>query len=83
MCSGSPPNPAELSRGAFIGLGTDADPIMLYRSILEGMACDVRMIIEGMSRFTEVPEIHTIHCFGGESRNPLLILIRLVDGSNR
>jgi xylulokinase len=76
MRSGSPPNPAELSRGAFLGLGTDTDHIVLYRSILEGMACDVRMIIEGMSRFTEVPEIQAIHCFGGESRNPLLMQIK-------
>ena len=76
MRGGSPPNPAEPSRGAFIGLGTDADHIVLYRSMLEGMACDVRMIIEGMSRFTEVPEFQTIHCFGGESRNRLLMQIK-------
>ena len=73
---GSPPNPAALARGAFIGLGTDADHTVLYRAILEGMACDVRMVVEGMSRFSEVPDCQVIHCFGGESQNRLLMQIK-------
>lgn len=76
MRGGSPPNPAALSRGAFIGLGMDADHIVLYRAMLEGMACDVRMIIEGMTRFHEVPDCLAIRCFGGESQNRLLMRIK-------
>ena len=76
MRVGSPPNPAELSRGAFIGLGTDTDHTVLYRSMLEGMTFDVKMIVDGISQFMEVPEIEKIHCFGGESRNHLLMKIK-------
>ena len=50
----SPPNPTEMSSGAFIGFGTDADHRVLYRSILEGMAFDVRMIVEGISKINEI-----------------------------
>ena len=73
---GSPPNPAELSRGAFIGLGTDSNHAVLYRSMLEGMACDVRMIFEGFNKFPQVPEVKAIQCFGGESKNKLLMEIK-------
>ena len=76
MRIGSPPNPAEMSRGAFIGLGTDTDHTVLYRSMLEGMAFDVKMILEGISQHKKVPEIKNIHCFGGESRNDLLMKIK-------
>ena len=73
---GSPPNPAELSRSTFIGLGTDSNHAVLYRSMLEGMACDVRMIIEGFNKFPQVPEVKVIQCFGGESKNKLLMEIK-------
>ena len=73
---GSPPNPAEIARGAFVGLGTDVDHSVLYRAMLEGMACDVRMIVEGMQELLEIPLIERIHCFGGESRNALLMQIK-------
>ena len=76
MRVGSPPNPAEMSRGAFIGLGTDTDHTVLYRSMLEGMAFDVKMIVEGISQLKKAPEIENIHCFGGESRNDLLMKIK-------
>ena len=76
MRVGSPPNPTEISRGAFVGLGTDADHRVLYRSILEGMAFDVRMIVEGISKINEETEIENIHCFGGESKNDLLMKIK-------
>jgi len=76
MRIGSPPNPADMSRGAFIGLGTDTDHSMLYRSMLEGMAFDVKMIVEGISQLKKAPEIENIHCFGGESRNDLLMKIK-------
>ena len=76
MRVGSPPNPAEMSRGAFIGLGTDTDHSVLYRSILEGMAFDVKMIVDGIIQLKEETEIENIHCFGGESRNDLLMKIK-------
>ena len=76
MRVGSPPYPAEISRGAFIGLGTDTDHSVLYRSILEGMAFDVKMIFEGISKIKKDTEIENIHCFGGESRNDLLMKIK-------
>ena len=73
---GSPPNPAEQSKGTLLGLGTDTDHVSIYRSILEGMACNVRMIVEGMMQYPEFPTLSRIHCFGGESQNPLLLKIK-------
>jgi xylulokinase len=40
------------------------------------MACDIRIIVEGMNRFPAVPDCQTIHCFGGESQNRLLMQIK-------
>ena len=70
------PNPAEQSKGTLLGLGTDTDHVSIYRSILEGMACNVRMIVEGMMQYPEFPTLSRIHCFGGESQNPLLLKIK-------
>ena len=44
--------------------------------MLEGMTFDVKMIVDGISQFMEVPEIEKIQCFGGESRNDLLMKIK-------
>ena len=73
---GSPPHPAEQSKGAFLGFGTQTTHWQMYRAVLEGMACDVRMIAEGMMRPAEVVPIERIHCIGGESRNGLLMQIK-------
>lgn len=73
---GAPPNPVEVSRGAFLGLGTGARHPTLYRAILEGMACDVRLIAEGLLHASEALQVHEVRCFGGESQNRLLMQIK-------
>jgi len=34
------------------------------------------MIVEGISQLKKAPEIENIHCFGGESRNDLMMKIK-------
>ena len=73
---GSPPNPSESSKGTLLGIGTDTDHTSIYKAILEGMACNVRMIVEGMMKYPQFPKLKRIHCFGGSSQNRLLMQIK-------
>jgi xylulokinase len=73
---GSPPNPSESSKGSLLGIGTDTDHTSIYKAILEGMACNVRMIVEGMMKYPQFPKLEKIHCFGGSSKNRLLMQIK-------
>ena len=46
---GSPPTLQNNRKGPYWVWGrTDADHVSIYRSILEGMACNVRMIVEAV-----------------------------------
>lgn len=38
------------ARGAFLGLGLDHDRSCLVRALLEGCACEVRLMVDGMAR---------------------------------
>ena len=73
---GSPPNAVEQSRGAFLGFGTYTNHWQMYRSILEGMACDIRMITEAMIKPLPENSVQRIHCTGGESQNRMLMQIK-------
>ena len=48
----------------------------MYRSILEGMACDIRMITEAMIKPLPENSVQRIHCIGGESQNRMLMQIK-------
>ena len=48
----------------------------MYRSILEGMACDIRMITEAMIKPLPENLVQRIHCIGGESQNRMLMQIK-------
>jgi len=63
-------------RGAFVGLGIDVNRGMLFRSILEGIACDVRQILEAVLAYESVPPLETVFAFGGLTRNRLLMQIK-------
>ncbi|RZN34476.1 FGGY family carbohydrate kinase [Bradyrhizobium sp. Leo121] len=39
-----------MARGAFLGLGLDHDRSCLVRAMLEGCACEVRFMVDGMAR---------------------------------
>lgn len=63
-------------RGAFVGLGIDVDRGTLFRAILEGIACDVRQMLESMLAYESVPALETIFAFGGLTRNRLLMQLK-------
>ena len=58
------------ARGAFVGLSGLHGKAHMYRSILEGIAFEQRLLIEGVERATEDP-IDEIFMLGGGSNSPL------------
>ncbi len=74
--AGSPPHPDPRARGAFFGLSTDATRGTLFRAILEGLAYDARLLLEGLSELPGVPPIGRIRAIGGHTRNELLMRIK-------
>jgi len=57
-----------MARGAFLGLGLDHDRSCLVRAILEGCACEVRFLVEGMARDLE-GGISELRMTGGGARS--------------
>ena len=73
----SPPNPDPNARGAFLGLTTDTSRGALYRSVLEGLAMQTRLILDGMTRFPGIALPNgPPRLTGGGSRNRLFVEIK-------
>ena len=73
----SPPNPDPNARGAFLGLTTGTSRGALYRSVLEGLAMQARLILDGMTRFKGVTLPNgPPRLTGGGSRNRLFVEIK-------
>lgn len=64
------------SRGAFIGLSTDATRGVLFRAVLEGLALEARHSLEPLLRHVGLSTLHTIYAIGGVTRNRLQMQIR-------
>jgi len=73
---GPPPELDPDSRGAFIGLSPVVDRGTLYRAVLEGLAMQARMIVDGMERLRGVTPVSAIRVIGGGSRDPLFLRIK-------
>lgn len=56
------------ARGAFLGLGLDHDRVCLLRAVLEGCACEVRFMVDGMARDLK-GGISELRVTGGASRS--------------
>jgi xylulokinase len=56
------------ARGAFFGLGLDHDRSCLIRAMLEGCACEVRFMVDGMARDLE-GGISELRVTGGAARS--------------
>ncbi len=76
LASGAPPHPDIHARGAFLGLTQAATPAALYRAVLEGVALQSRLMLEGMTALPGVGEAKRIRLIGGTSRNPLFLKIK-------
>ncbi len=73
---GTPPDQDARSRGAFIGLNTDASPSVLYRALLEGIAYDLRNLKDAMTAIAGAPRDPRIRIIGGGAKNELLLKIK-------
>lgn len=72
----NPPYDDPKGRGAFIGLTTDVKRGTLFRAILEGLAYESRITLEGLLAFDQVMPPRNIYATGGNTRNRLLMQIK-------
>jgi len=73
----TPPDPDLDARGHFLGLSTATGRGALFRSVLEGIAFQSRLILDDMAAFPGVvPPAGPPRLTGGGSRNPLLVSIK-------
>jgi xylulokinase len=70
------PVPDPLSRGAWLGLTADHGRGALYRAVLEGLAFEARLSVDGLDGIAGIPEILAIRAIGGNTRNALLMRIK-------
>jgi xylulokinase len=76
LASSAPPFPDLNARGAFLGLTQTATPAALYRAVLEGVALQSRLMLDGMTALPGVGDARRIRLIGGTSRNPLFLKIK-------
>lgn len=72
----NPPNDDPKGRGAFIGLSTDAHRGVLFRAILEGLACESRHSLDALLAYPGMSAVQEIYAIGGNTRNHLLMQIK-------
>jgi xylulokinase len=70
------PDPDVFGRGAFLGLTQMATPAVLYRAVLEGVALQARLMLDGMTGLRGVGGAEQIRLIGGASRNGLFLEIK-------
>src|SRR5215468_2109202 len=71
-----PPDPDTAARGAFIGLTAHATRAALYRAVLEGLALQMRVMLEAMAALPGIALPSEIRAIGGNSRNALFMQIK-------
>ena len=76
FANGPPPHPDANARGAFLGLTQKATPAELYRAVLEGVALQSRLMLDGMTALAGVDPVRTIRLIGGVARNPLFLSVK-------
>ncbi len=76
LANGPPPEPDLNARGAFLGLTQTTTPAALYRAVLEGVAMQSRMMLDGMTGLRGVSRAGQIRFIGGTSRNRLFLEIK-------
>jgi len=72
----NPPHNDAKARGAFIGLSTDAKRGVLFRAVLEGLAYEVRLCMEGILAHQGKTSPDQLYVTGGGSRNSLYMRIK-------
>lgn len=73
---GNAPHPDPKSRGALIGLTTDAGRPVITRAVLEGLAYAAQASLEPLLAFAGIAHLVDVTCIGGGARNDLLLGIK-------
>jgi xylulokinase len=73
---GDQPHTNPNARAAFIGIGGDSSPGLMFRSVLEGVAMSAKLAVEGMVALPAVAPIRRIRVIGGGTRNDLWMKIK-------
>jgi xylulokinase len=76
LANSPPPEPDPFARGAFVGLTVETTPAMLYRAVLEGLAMQSRMLLDGLTKLAGIGPARQIHLIGGVTRNRLFTSIK-------
>jgi xylulokinase len=76
LANGPPPEPDADARGAFLGMTPATGRAVLYRSVLEGIALQSRLMLDGMTSLKGLGEPEEIRMIGGVSRNRLFVAIK-------
>jgi xylulokinase len=72
----NPPFGDAPSRGAFVGLTGDVDQGTLYRAVLEGIAFEAKLCLDGLLSYAGLTDVDRIVAIGGSTRNDLLMRIK-------
>ncbi|MBS10219.1 MAG: carbohydrate kinase [Gemmatimonadetes bacterium] len=72
----NPPFGDAPSRGAFVGLTGDVDQATLYRAVLEGIAMEAKLCMDGLLSYADIDIPERIVAIGGSTRNALLMSIK-------
>lgn len=70
------PHPDDRARGAFLGLTADTTRGALFRALLEGLACEAHLGLEGMLTLPDAAPLEEIRVIGGNVQNALLLKIK-------
>ncbi|MGH2614767.1 MAG: FGGY-family carbohydrate kinase [Thermomicrobiales bacterium] len=72
----NPPYDDPRSRGALIGLTTDAGRDVVTRAIFEGLAMECRGTFDPLLNYPQVTAPKSVVAIGGSTRNPLLMRVK-------
>jgi xylulokinase len=72
----NPPFGDAPSRGAFVGLTGDVNRGTLYRAVLEGIAFEAKLCLDGLLSYAGIADVSRIVAIGGSTRNDLLMSIK-------
>ena len=72
----APPHADITARGAFLGLTAATCRGALFRAVLEGLAMEARLVVDGMGALAGVCPPHSIVVIGGNIRNSLFLEIK-------
>ncbi|MEQ8968600.1 MAG: FGGY family carbohydrate kinase [Azospirillaceae bacterium] len=74
--AGTAPHADTRARGTYLGLHADHGRGVLFRALLEGLALDVRLMVDHLAAKAVAPPVRSVRAVGGDTRNGLLVQIK-------